>query len=77
MDDLLDFLKLFGIAAILLVLAFGLAMIPISILDRTSCNAKTAEIGFAHRWEFWGGCWIEITPGQWIPLDNYFVNQEK
>lgn len=41
------------------------------ILDQTTCNAQTAEIGFPHRWGLWTGCQIEVTEGQWIPLESY------
>lgn len=40
-------------------------------ISQPYCNAITADIGFAHRWGFWTGCQIEVTEGQWIPLESY------
>lgn len=74
-DDLLDSAKVIGLTILIFVIVLGVTMIPMALANRASCSAKTAEIGFPHRWEFWGGCRIEITPGQWIPLDNYYFNQ--
>lgn len=46
------------------------------ITNRISCETKTAQIGFDHRYTFWGGCLIEVRPGQWIPLESYYFKQE-
>lgn len=58
------FLGFFLVTALL----FGAANYLIS---KPECEANTAHIGYPHNWSFWGGCQIEVTPGQWIPLDNY------
>lgn len=76
-DDLLDLAKVIGLTILLFIVLLGVTIVPVAFANRASCSAKTAEIGFPSRWEFWGGCQIEVTPGQWIPLDNYFINQEK
>ena len=55
----------------ILALSFVLTVGLVSIAAYSFCNAKTAEIGFAHRWAFWTGCQIEVTEGQWIPLESY------
>lgn len=46
------------------------------LLDKMACEAKTQDMGFAHRFSVLGGCQIEVTPGQWIPLDSYYFKQE-
>jgi hypothetical protein len=44
--------------------------------SKATCDAKTKDIGFAHRFSALGGCQIETTPGQWIPLDSYYFQQQ-
>lgn len=61
---LLAFLILFALCAALLVGIFYLIGPP-------ECGAATANIGYPHHWSLWGGCQIEVSEGQWIPLDNY------
>ena len=46
-------------------------------VDRKTCTEKTSEVGFPGTWGFWSGCRIEVQPGQWIPLSNYYFEQEK
>ena len=41
------------------------------LISQAECLATTADIGFPRRWSYWGGCQIEVVPGQWIPLDSY------
>lgn len=36
-----------------------------------SCDTMTIDIGYSRRWSFWGGCQVEVTEGQWIPLENF------
>lgn len=60
------------IVAVCLVGTLGL-LIP---LDIAGCNAQTADIGYDHRWSFWGGCQIEVKEGRWIPLDSYYFKEE-
>ena len=45
-------------------------------LEQAQCIAKTENMGFAHRWSWLGGCQIEVTEGQWIPLESYYFKQE-
>lgn len=56
------------IAAIVTALVIGLA----TIVGPKSCDAYTKNIGFPHRWSFWGDCQILIHDN-WIPLNNYRV----
>lgn len=44
--------------------------------SEASCNARTEGMGFAHDWSFFGGCRIEVSEGQWIPLGNYYFRQQ-
>ena len=44
-------------------------------VNKGVCDAKTSDIGFPHRFSVMGNCQIEITPGQWIPLDSYYFQQ--
>lgn len=41
-------------------------------LSIASCDAKTADIGYANRWGIMQGCQIEVEAGRWIPLDAYY-----
>jgi hypothetical protein len=43
------------------------------IVDSYSCRAKTQDIGLAYRYQYIGGCQIEVKRGIWIPLANYRV----
>ncbi len=72
LDDNLLIILIVGIVLSLLIcMPLGLF-----IWDRAECNAKTVQIGFAHRWSVLGGCQIEVTEGQWIPLGSYYFKQE-
>ena len=61
---------IFSLLLVIVVVGSALAV------DVAVCNAKTANIGFPHTWGPLAGCLIEVTPGQWIPLDNYYFKQE-
>ncbi len=74
-DWLDDNLVLILIIGFILFVAIGLPLGAIA-WDRAECNAKTVQIGFAHRWSVLGGCQIEVTEGQWIPLGSYYFKQE-
>ena len=66
-----DFAPLIALVVLLiLVILGGLAV------DNLICDAKTANIGFTSRWSIYGGCQIEVTPDQWIPLESYYFKQE-
>ena len=66
-----DFAPLIAILVLLIVVILsGLAV------DTLICNSKTANIGFTSRWSIYGGCQIEVTPDQWIPLESYYFKQE-
>lgn len=65
------------------ILGFIVAILILAVLfsgfvktSEMECNAKTQYIGFEHRWSFYGGCQIEVTDGQWIPLESYYFKQE-
>ena len=66
-----DFAPLIAMLVLLIVIILsGLAV------DNATCDAKTANIGFTSRWSILGGCQIEVTPHQWIPLESYYFKQE-
>lgn len=67
-----DVVKFFVVVALLLAIFMG----GIYGLEVWSCSAKTADIGFAHRYSLMGGCQIEVKPGQWIPLESYYFKQQ-
>jgi hypothetical protein len=70
LETIFDILKPI-IVIMFFVILVCLFVYGISQLNRIMCDAQTAQIGFAHRWSFWGDCQIQVTPGQWIPLSNY------
>jgi hypothetical protein len=45
-------------------------------INKGVCDAKTSEIGFAHRFSMLGNCQIETSPGHWVPLENYYFQQQ-
>jgi hypothetical protein len=65
------FLWLLLLISIFLLITWG----TVAMAEK-SCYAQTESIGFPSRWSFWGACQIEVTPGQWIPLNNYYFKQE-
>jgi|WetSurMetagenome_2_1015567.scaffolds.fasta_scaffold122671_6 hypothetical protein len=73
-DTIRDLLWVILIILIVLAVFAGLVY-GISYLNKFSCDAKTIQIGFPHRWSFWGNCQIEVNPGKWIPLDSYYFKQ--
>jgi len=60
-----------------IAIVVGLAVGLVYLIAPPECDAKTANIGYPHRWSFWGGCQISIQDNQWIPLDNYIFNEPK
>ena len=56
-------------------LLFGTAKLLWYVSAR-ECAAETQYMGFESRWDRWAGCQIEVSPGQWIPLDSYYFKQE-
>lgn len=45
-------------------------------LEIATCDAKTIDIGFSHRYSIMGGCQIEVEENKWIPLELYYFKQE-
>lgn len=73
-SDDLDSSNLLYWLLMLIFLAILLWAYPIG--PSMSCDAKTRDIGYAHRWGFVTGCQIEVNPGQWIPLESFYFRQE-
>lgn len=68
----------FGTARAVLLFLLGV-LILFSIgyfVNKGVCDAKTTDIGFPHRFSALGGCQVEIDPGHWIPLDNFYFPQQ-
>lgn len=57
------------------VFIFGVFLMD-NFSQKNQCYAKTQQMGFEVKYTYWSGCLIEVTPGQWIPLDNYYFKQE-
>ena len=64
------------LVTIIYLFVLGALLGGAAIWDRAVCVTKTAEIGFASKWNILGGCRIEVQSGQWIPLDSYYFKQE-
>jgi len=60
---------IFAIVLFVLIILFSAGLTV--LFEVIHCNAQTASIGFAHKWEFFAGCLIEIEEGIWIPLENW------
>lgn len=58
------------ITALLVVLALW------AWADYATCMSKTERIGFDRDWSLVGGCLIEVSQDQWIPLESYYFKQE-
>ena len=66
-----------GLRGVIFFLLGVVVLISIGyFVNKGICDAKTADIGFSHRFSIMGNCQIEITPGHWIPLDNYYFQQQ-
>ena len=64
------------VKAIILFLLGAVILFSIGYyVNKGICDAKTSGMGFNHRFSFLGNCQIEVTPGQWIPLENYRIQQ--
>ncbi len=61
---------------VVMVFLFWSMIFGFAKLSEAKCNAQTESIGFPHRWSFLGDCQIEVTDGQWIPLESYYFKQE-
>lgn len=65
-----DFLILLAIIVLMIGCLIGGGL----MIDNASCNAKTADIGFPHKWGVMSGCMIQPdNKGEWIPLENWRV----
>ena len=60
---------------VVMTLVLALVLGGGNVLDEISCQSKTADIGYAHRYTFLAGCQIEIEDGRWIPLDAYYYQE--
>ena len=76
MLDLDDWAKVFVVGIVIAVIVAALASVPQYFVDKATCEARTAHIGFDHKFGIWSGCLIEVENGQWIPLDNYYFKQD-
>lgn len=56
---------------------FGLAATLAELFGPPGCAAETKDMGFNHDWSLFGNCRIEISPGRWVLLENYIVNEPK
>lgn len=67
-----------GAIAFLIVVAIVVAVYAVVfwLQGPVACNARTADMGFEHRWSLFGGCQIEVVESQWIPLESYYWKQE-
>ena len=64
------------ITILILLLVITLFVGITALTESATCYSQTRDIGFAHRWGLMSGCMIEVNPGQWIPLDNYYFKQQ-
>lgn len=81
MRDFLEIIAPVVLAAILmlvlaLVLTWAIMVGPANAVAQRECEARASEIGFPYKYDFWGGCRIEVEPGRWIPLESYFYEEE-
>lgn len=60
---------------VLFIVAIAAVVAMAAAFMHIECDAKTASIGYPARWSLFGDCQIMVTPGQWIPLDNYYFRQ--
>ena len=60
----------------LLVALIAASIFGAALIEKAQCTAKTENIGFNSHWSVFGGCQIEVTDGQWIPLESYYFKQE-
>lgn len=60
------------VIAVVIVVLLAVSFYGAVKLSKAECVAKTENIGFSSRWSPLGDCQIEVAPGQWIPLDNYY-----
>lgn len=68
-----DFMEgILGISIIVLILGsiFGGSFAIAYFSSRATCNGQCESIGYEHKYDYWGGCLININ-GSWIPLDRY------
>lgn len=62
-----DLLLSIGLIATLIVL---LAIAGILLLEG-ACRGQALDLELKSQWSITTGCQVEITPEQWIPLDEY------
>ena len=65
-----------ALALVVFALIVGAITAGANVYERSVCFSRTESIGFDARYSFLGGCQIEVTPDQWIPLDNYYFKQQ-
>ena len=74
MDGEKIILGILGAVGIFLMVAL-IATVAFGIYDAAtgySCYARTAEIDFPVKYSFASGCRVEVEPGKWIPISNYY-----
>lgn len=62
-----DLIKLVGGFILIIVVIFG----GVFWMSRVECIKTASLMEMNYEWKVLGGCFIEVEPEKWIPLDSY------
>jgi hypothetical protein len=63
---------LFLVMVIVITLIFG----AVIIVESKSCRETANQMGLEYDYGFWSDCQVNVD-GQWVPLDNYRIDDKK
>lgn len=64
------------ILIVVCLLVFGACIGALTAVDYMGCTAKADGLGYPHRYQWWNGCSIEVEPNMWVPMKNYYYEEE-
>jgi hypothetical protein len=67
---------IFAICAAVVLAVWLVAAVPVSAIQRKSCQREAAGYGLDYDWSFRNYCRIELPTGQLVPSDNIRITSD-
>lgn len=70
-DDLIEFAKILAALGVLIVCF----MIVVHFVNKAACHNGSEIVNKPVQYEYWGGCYVQLNNGQWVPVANWRVEE--
>jgi hypothetical protein len=72
MDDLWDMAKIFGLAAVAVLLLFAILAVPIHFAEKKVCESRGMRMDVTVEHTMWTGCLVKNPyTGRFVPYEAY------